>query len=78
MSIHEDTFATSAGFRRNQRVELTGYGRAQHIIQLRRSGGRGTVVEVCGPLSIRVLPDGYKHAREYHVIFWQPVSRGRR
>ena len=58
-------------FRIGQRVRLTESGSRQVIVQ-KRAKGLGTVEDVLR-LSVKVRPDGYKHAHWYSVNFWERV-----
>lgn len=62
-------------FYAGQRVRLTALGQSRCIVQKRANGlGRVAHIYPHRPLAIRILPDGYRHGKDYSVNFWEPVD----
>ena len=64
--------AEMRGFHVGQRVELSRRARERGIVRRKRSQ-RGTIKAVKS-FGITVLLDGYKHPKNFHHSFFNPVS----
>jgi hypothetical protein len=66
----------SSEFKVGDRVKFNTYAKSRGLRLRESAEGMGTVVGLCPPLSIRVLPDGYAQPQKYAASFWT-VVRGK-
>jgi hypothetical protein len=62
----------ASDFRIGQRVKLSAYAAQQGITLQSRAKGRGSVVAVREPFSVKVQPDTYATAGWFNADFWEP------
>ena len=60
------------GFLIGDRVRLTEKA-IKAGIRLKKKVTTGKLVGLRPPLSLVVLPDGYKNPRSYHISFWEAI-----